>query len=763
LGYTVVLEADDGVATAKLPAKFGYNVDGQIDKDWVTNKTQNFRIVLEHVTTTEVNKVPVTQTIDYVYGNGPDKGHPAAKSYEKTYEFTSTTVTDKVTGEKTTTWSPAQESQAVESPKAYNPSYVTAIKEIPSETITHDSVLKPITVEYFGEEDVTIHYIDVTGIDVSGDGYTPESGVALDHDQKLQGEPGAEYKNTLWDYAAAGYKLVYAQPGSKDGKFDNDANTPQDYYVYLAKPASIENVTVTRTINVHNPDGKTNTTKQPVVVSRTVTTNVKTGEKVYGPWTTGEWKEFTTPDVANYTPDISYLNSKKVDGNTPDETVDIYYETQNAKVVFWNDTTGTPVEMQSVNTPNGCANTDIDFSSSNKVLEDYLKQGYVLVPDQSDVTKNGMNQAKFDNDSKVDQVFNVHLVEGTETTTVEKVITRTIVVHNPDGTEKTTTQSATISRTVTTNKVTGEKTYGDWTTGKWDSFDTPEIKDYTPDIKHVDQHTVVSTDKDTRVDIYYEGTWTAEPQKITYTVIDDATGKTLEFDVDLTEGNVGEKLTTADKTKYEGIIKSYQDQGYVLVSADRLPGTFPEGDASNMVIHLTHGQKTVEGTPVTKTETIRYIDNHGNQMAENVTFERTFTPILTVDTVTGEVIKTVWNGDGSVDSVVSPTISGYTPDQLVVSGQLLAHDGENLNFVVVYTPEETPEKPTPKEVTPPTPAKPVAKETVTPKKEKEAPAKQLPQTGDETSEAAVLMGLGLISGSALLGATELGRKRRKEN
>nr|WP_243419817.1 hypothetical protein [Lactobacillus helveticus] len=48
---------------------------------------------------------------------------------------------------------------------------------------------------------------------------------------------------------------------------------------------------------------------------------------------------------------------------------------------------------------------------------------------------------------------------------MNKTITRTINVTDPEGTTKKTDQTATVYRNAVVDEVTGEVTYGDWSTG----------------------------------------------------------------------------------------------------------------------------------------------------------------------------------------------------------------------------------------------------------------------------------------------------------
>ena len=64
-------------------------------------------------------------------------------------------------------------------------------------------------------------------------------------------------------------------------------------------------------------------------------------------------------------------------------------------------------------------------------------------------------------------------------TTESKEVTRKIVVTTPDGKTKTITQTAKVTRTVTTNEVTGDTKYGEWSKADFPDFVPDKIDGYT--------------------------------------------------------------------------------------------------------------------------------------------------------------------------------------------------------------------------------------------------------------------------------------------
>ena len=98
---------------------------------------------------------------------------------------------------------------------------------------------------------------------------------------------------------------------------------------YRADEAVIESgqeeKTITRTINVHLPNGEVQTTTQPVTLVREYTGVAGSDEKNYGPWNTGQWNAFTAPELAGYTAMPGSVASVEVTSESLDVVVDIYY------------------------------------------------------------------------------------------------------------------------------------------------------------------------------------------------------------------------------------------------------------------------------------------------------------------------------------------------------------------------------------------------------------------------------------------------------
>ncbi|WP_347102555.1 mucin-binding protein, partial [Streptococcus anginosus] len=320
-------------------------------------------------------------------------------------------------------------------------------------------------------------------------------------------------------------------------------------------------------------------------------------------------------------------------------------------------------------------------------------------------------------------------------------------------------QTATWTRTVTKDKVTGDvvKTT-DWTADKanYNAIPSPVIPGYTVDVATVPQEKV--TQEDIVKDVHYG----IQTQKVTYTVIDDTTGTTLENQVELTTGESDSALPAAAKTKYGQVVKGYTDKGYELVSKDELPAKF-DTDSSvdqNVVVHLKHG--TTDSQESKKVSlTVRYHGAGSQTPADNVQ-TATWTRTVTKDKVTGDVVKaTDWVADkATYDAVPSPVIPGYTVDVATVSAETVTQ--EDMVKDVYYTAiPVTPDKPTPP-VVPSTSDKPTTPTVVPTTPTKATPTKTeiLPSTGDSQvgPTLATLTGVSLL----LSAFGYIGRRKKED-
>ena len=587
---------------------------------------------------------------------------------------------------------------------------------------------------------------------------TGDSGANLPDDAQTK------YDKAVDDYLAKGYELV-----SKDdlpAQFDKDSSVDQNVVVHLKHKvtASTENTTVTETIHYVYKDGSqaAESHKATLDFAREVRTDEVTKAVTKGAWSpsTSTFVAVTSPIIAGYTADKPVVEAVDgIIGDSKDVVVKVTYTADKQKVTYTiiDETTQKTLENQ-VELTTGDSDSALPTTAKTKyeqIVKGYTDKGYELI------SKDDL-PAKFDKDSTKDQNVVIRLKHSTTDNKESKKVSLTVRYHGAGSqTPANNVQTATWTRIVTKDKVTGDvvKTT-DWTADKanYNAVPSPVISGYTVDVATVPPEKV--TQEDIVKDVHYG----IQTQKVTYTVIDDTTGTTLENQVELTTGHSGTNLPTDAQTKYDRMVAAYQAKGYELVSKDELPAKF-DLDSShdqNVTVHLKHG--TAESQESKKVSlTVRYHGAGSQTPADNVQ-TATWTRTVTKDKVTGDVVKaTDWVADkATYDAVPSPVIPGYTVDVATVSAETVTQEDivKDVHYTAVpVTPDKqtptppvvpsTPDKPTTPTVVPTTPTKPTPKKT-----------EILPSTGDSqvASTLATLTGVGLL----LSAFGYIGRRKKED-
>ena len=164
--------------------------------------------------------------------------------------------------------------------------------------------------------------------------------------------------------------------------------------------------------------------------------------------------------------------------------------------------------------------TDVDISY------EYQAPGAATAAavDKVDLTKAGVYTVTYSHtyaDGQVVKDSRKVYVDGVKPET--KDITRTIIVHTPNGSDQKVIQTATLTRDVILDATTGEiKSLGEWsTTTNWERYSAPEFKGYTPDKDHIDATAVNKDTQDTTVEISYKANEITKPETkdVTRTII----------------------------------------------------------------------------------------------------------------------------------------------------------------------------------------------------------------------------------------------------
>ena len=251
-------------------------------------------------------------------------------------------------------------------------------------------------------------------------------------------------------------------------------------------------------------------------------------------------------------------------------------------------------------------------------------------------------------------------------------VTRTIIVHMPDGTTREKKQELLFQRWATVDELNGNVTYDPWLSKNGTTFEAVQAEDvvatpsgYTPGQGAPMVEGITEESEDSTFDIVY----TPNDQHAVLRIVDNDTtinGEPKEIFTTSATGKYGTIINFADLDNELNDLKS---KNYQVENNFNKETKYQADDANNkFVIHLSH-KKTVVGGGLSVREKISYIyvdsNNDKHSIADDyitdVGSRVTFTQTGTLDLVTG---KYVWNHDWKIennkfDTVASPNIRGY--------------------------------------------------------------------------------------------------------
>ena len=247
--------------------------------------------------------------------------------------------------------------------------------------------------------------------------------------------------------------------------------------------STVNSKVVTRTINMHNPDGTTHSEKQTVMLSQEIKNNAD-GTQTVGPWSTAQWAAYAIPEIAGYTANPSTVAAQTVNEKTQEQTVDVYYE---------------PVLQQ----------ITVNYLDNGKIVGTQILSGYAgetiipqyRAPKGYEIIDQPQGQVSFTTAQQ--QIIQVAVQARILKTSETKSLIRTVNIHRPSGTIQTYRQPVVLMRTVYVNAVNGAKSYGSWSVGSWDAVPVPVITGYTASQAQVAAQQVTAQDSDQLLDIYY--------------------------------------------------------------------------------------------------------------------------------------------------------------------------------------------------------------------------------------------------------------------
>ena len=559
---------------------------------------------------------------------------------------------------------------------------------MPGNKHTYEYQPEHTTYYHANDQSIKINYVD------------DEKGGATVKSDTLNGKTDQTVKTGIT--IPENYSIV----GTTPSEYTFKANGNTDITVHLKHviDTTSEEKTVTRTIKVTDPTGKVTTIPQTTKVTRTVSTDKVTNQKTYGDWTTSSFDSYDVPTIEGYTASQSTVDEAIVDGNSKDSEVNISYTAnpQSIKINYVDsDNNGSVVKSDTLSgKTDQTVKTDITIPDGY-VIEGNVPTGYTFkASGNTDITvklKHGTTIVAPDNpkttNDKLPDNPNKNYPSGVGQNDLNKTVTRTIKVTNPQGKVTTETQTVHLTRTATVDEVTGNVTYSDWSTGSFDSYDVPEIEGYTATQSKVDTAKVTSDTQNSEVNV----TYTANPQSIKVNYVDSDNNDSV-VKSDTLSGKT-------DQTVKTGITIP---DGYVVEGSVPNDYTFKAKDNTDITVKLKHGTTTVTANNP-KTINDKLPDNPTKSYPEGVgqndlnkTVTRTIkvttpdgkttttiqtvhlTRTATVDEVTGKVTYGDWS-TGSFDSYDVPSVEGYTASQDKVDTATVTSDTQNSEVNITYT------------------------------------------------------------------------------
>lgn len=552
------------------------------------------------------------------------------------------------------------------------------------------------------------------------------------------------------------HKLVTVTPDHPKTPNDKLPDNPTKSYPSGVAEADL-NKTLTRTIKVTTPDGKTTTIPQVAKLTRTAEVDEVTGEVVkYSDWTTGTWGAFTPKEVEGYTPTPEVVAQQAVTADMGDQTVVVTYtaDAQTIEVRYVDDDD----HEKLVHT-----NTVAGKSDQTVTITPAAPAGYELV-DATPIT--------YQVTAQPNQVVPVHVKHQTSTTTQSKTLTRTIELHTPFDGVKLIKQVAELTRPVTLDQATGQSTTGTWSTGQWDAYQVPIYAGYAPTVDVVPAVNLTGDATDQTVVINYQAL-----QHTTHVNYVDE------------DGTLVHTTTLSGKTNEVVTVPNEVPSGWQLVAGQTLPSelTFTATGYPDTTVTIAHRVITVtadqpqpngtklpdnpaltfngvENADLNRTVTRQIVINLPGQAPQTITQTVHLTRNATVDEVTGQVTYGAWTS-GKWAAVTVPTVAGFTPSQSEVPA--VAVTATTASQVITINYQAIPAVPT--KVTPTklqakvaATGKPVvAPRAAAPVQPTSTTERRLPQTGNQAAATGQIWGLLVASLATGLGLWHTKKKEQK--
>ena len=680
--------------------KQGYKL---VSNDFDNNKYQAddnknvFYVHFVHDTKKVSQEHSASFTVHYIYKDGSQ----AKPDHEQTLSFTENGIQDLVT--QKITWTPANSQKFDDVATPVITGYTPDQDKVIGQTANFETDNRKVTVTYSPNVQIGhINYIDDnTGKTLTRDDF---SGRTNEHEDYTSIDRIQEFENKGYVFVSSDYP---------DGGFNFDDNDQQDqiFNVHLKHgivtvttnnpqtpdtpinpdpqspkyPKDINNTNkdVKRTIDYKFKDGKT---AQPTVndslhFERTVVIDKVTGDVVSDIWTPSQdFNDIQTPAIQGYTSDRAVVSDKNIGHDHQDIIEHVVYspDVQHMTITYIDDTTG---ETLHTDNPNGVSDQDAKYTTGD-IIKQFEEKHYKLV---SDSTKG--QDLIFDHDDNVNQSYEVHFVHNTHAINQTTTPKQTIHYVYADGLMRQgkvaddNVQQLSFKRDGYNDEVTGIDHWNAWTpaNSQYEAVDSPVIQGYTPNKSVIEKSIVNPTDKNIEITVTYNA-----DKQVAHVIYFDKTANTTLDSKDLSgKSDKDSEYSTAAK------IGKYKSQHYVLFE-DETNGEnviFDHNDKQDQTyyVYLVHDTQKVSREH-SASFTVHYIYKDGRQAKPDHEQALSFTENGIQDLVTQKITWTPADSQ-KFDDVVTPVITGYTPDQDKVAGQTANFETGDRKVTVTYLPD----------------------------------------------------------------------------
>lgn len=533
----------------------------------------------------------------------------------------------------------------------------------PSQTVselavTPDTANVVLDVEYLPESRLqTVNYVDQNGNLIKTQNFTGKIGETIKPAFKLP----------------AGWRLLMGQqlPESLVIQAANVPLTVQIEHGLVDQPE--ETRTVSRTIVLNLPNGKTQTKVQTAKFTRTVTRDLVTNQFIYGEWQRqGQFDQFDVPTIAGYLSNLKQLPLITPSADFADSTVEIDYEpqieTQLIQYVYANGAASQVIAEQSLAGKTG----------QWLALKLTVPKNWQLANMQSVPT---MIQIKAQADPIVILIQHKQKDVTDIADDTERTVTRTIKITYPNGQIETIVQKAVFDRSATEDEVTGRIVYGKWHgSDVFEAVDIPKIEGWQSSLSQVEQSVPNANTPDSTATVTY-----SQAQSVFVIQYVDASGNYVAAQPFW--GQAGETIK----------LTSQLPVGWKLIGVNPIPDEVVLKAGEQLLqVRVAHVLRVIDEddpdrhTTVTRTINIKLPDGQIKQIQQKVSFIR----LAFEDEVTKQRSYGPWiaedDGSGVADrfaEVKIPTIKGWVPSQTVVAEYKPSGTARSTAIDVTYLPK----------------------------------------------------------------------------